>query len=619
MRYQINKGAKQYGAETVFEDIQFEIRDNEKIAIVGRNGCGKTTLLKIIAGEEHLERGTIHKDNKTIIGYLAQTTFANEEHTVYEELESSFKHLRMLQAQLHELEMKMVHDNGEQLLNKYANLAQEFEENGGYTYEAEMKTVLTKFHFHETDLMRKIATFSGGQKTRLAFVKLLLSKPDILLLDEPTNHLDLDTIEWLEGYVKRYPKAVVLVSHDRMFLDDVTDVIYEIEYGVMRRYPGNYTHYQKVKETDMERSKSAYARQQKDIQRLETLIEKFRYKKNKAAFAQSKIKYLERMDKLEDPKADTDSFHAHFVPRVKGGKRVLEIDHLKIGYDSELCEVNLEIMHGAKIAVLGPNGKGKSTLVKTLMGQVQPLSGSYLFGHQIEVGYFDQDMAQLHSKKTVLEEVWDQFDHLTRTEIQTILGNFLFHGEDVLKQVDCLSGGEKVRLSLVKLVLSQPNFLILDEVTNHLDILGKEALEEALNGYEGTMLFVSHDRYFISKIANAILVIDEGKATYYPLTYQEYSDKKKSVNPEIKSAVKPEQHAKGKSVRHINYGKEIAKLEKQIAAKESELEELRDLRFEPEYYHDYQKMNELDEKIDDVHNEIEHLMTLWEEYSEQAE
>lgn len=618
MRYQINKGAKQYGPETVFEDIQFEIRDNEKIAIVGRNGCGKTTLLRIIAGEESLERGTIHKDSKTVIGYLAQTTFANEEHTVYEELESAFSGLRELQGQLHELETQMLLDHSEALLNKYANLAQRFEENGGYTYEAEMKTVLTKFHFHEADLSRKIATFSGGQKTRLAFVKLLLSKPDILLLDEPTNHLDLDTIEWLEGYVKRYPKAVVLVSHDRMFLDDVCEVIYEIEYGVMRRYPGNYTNYQKVKDTDMERAKSAYVRQQKDIQRLEALIEKFRYKKNKAAFAQSKIKYLERMEKLENPKADTSCFHARFVPRIKGGKRVLEIHDLKIGYDQELCEVNLEIMHGAKIAVLGPNGKGKSTLVKTLMGQVKPLSGSYLFGHQIEVGYFDQELAQLHSHKTVLEEVWDQYDSLTRTEVQTILGNFLFHGEDVLKQVDCLSGGEKVRLSLVKLVLAQPNFLILDEVTNHLDILGKEALENALNGYEGTMLFVSHDRYFISKIANAILVIDEGKATYYPLTYQEYIEKDQKSQT-LQQSVKADKQSKEKAPRPINYGKEISKLEKQIEAKEEELEALRELRFEPEYYHDYQKMNELDERIDNVHNEIEHLMALWEEYSEQLE
>ncbi len=614
MRYQIHKGAKQYGANTIFEEIQFEIRDCEKIAVVGRNGCGKTTLLKIIAGEESLDRGTIHKDAKTTIGYLAQTTFANEEHSLKEELESVFGSLKVMQQRLDELTKRMSENHDESLLNQYADLAQAFEEAGGYTYESEIRTVLTKFHFSVEDLKRKISTFSGGQKTRLAFVKLLLSKPDVLLLDEPTNHLDLDTIEWLEGYVKRYPKAVVVVSHDRMFLDDVADVIYELEYGVMRRYPGNYTHYQQVKETDVERTKSAYARQQKEIQRLEELIEKFRYKKNKAAFAQSKIKYLDRMERIENPNVDDRTFHARFVPRVKGGKRVLEIRDLVIGYDRPLCMVNLEIMHGQKIAILGPNGKGKSTLVKTLMDQVAPLSGSFLFGHQIEVGYFDQELAQFNSGKTVLEEVWDSYDTMTRSEVRTILGNFLFHGEDVFKTVDCLSGGEKVRLALVKLILAQPNFLLLDEVTNHLDILGKEALEESLNGYEGTMLFVSHDRYFISKIATAILVIDEGKATYYPLTYAEYMQKR-AEKTNTTQVVRTQKAEKKQPVKTIHYQKEVDKLEKQIAKKEELLEELRERRYDPEYYHDYRKMNELDEQIDDVHNEIEHLMELWEEYS----
>ncbi len=640
MRYQINKGAKHYGGNTVFENIQFEIKDNEKIAIIGRNGCGKTTLLKIMAGIEELDAGTIHKENKTIIGYLAQTTFADETRTLREELEEVFARFADMQRRMDEMTAQMQQDHSEELLHKYADLAQAFETAGGYRYEAEMMSVLTKFHFNEQDLDRTIQTFSGGQKTRLAFVKLLLSKPDILLLDEPTNHLDLDTIEWLEGYVKRYEKAVVLVSHDRMFLDDVVDVVYELEYGVMRRYPGNYTNYQAVKKSDMERQKSAYVRQQKDIERLEALIEKFRYKKSKAAFAQSKIKYLERMERIENPKSDERTFHARFVPRIKGGKRVLEVHDLTIGYDQPLCSVNLEIMQGAKIAVLGPNGKGKSTFVKTLMRQVDPLSGSFLLGHQIEIGYFDQELAQFNSQKTVLEEVWDSYDMMTRSEVQTILGNFLFHGEDVFKTVDCLSGGEKVRLSFVKLVLAQPNFLILDEPTNHLDLLGKEALEESLHGYEGTMLFVSHDRYFISKLANAILVIDDGKATYYPLTYQEYCekiknqsedvhDKKRSVaNQRTSDMMHLDQvHAKSQSSavtstmmkkghRSVNYGKEIKKLEAQIAAKEETLEELRQLRFDPAYYHDYRKMNELDEQIDEMHNEIEHLMAKWETYSE---
>lgn len=615
MKYQIHKGSKYYGANTIFEDVQFEIKNTEKIAIVGRNGCGKTTLLKAIAGVESLDKGEIHAESNLTIGYLAQTTFADDDAIVEEELEHVFDHLRALGKQLEAVTEEMTTNHSEELLNKYANLQQRYEELGGYTYHSDMMTIFTKFGFSDEDLKRRISSFSGGQKTRLAFVKLLLSKPDILLLDEPTNHLDIATIEWLEGYVKRYPKAVVLVSHDRMFLDDVVDVVYEIEYGVMRRYPGNYTNYVNTKKSDIEQQKSAFVRQQKEIQRMEELIEKFRYKKNKAAFAQSKIKYLDRMDRIEDPNTDEKTFHARFEPRVRGGKRVLEVKGLTIGYGEPLCTVDLEVMQSARIAVIGPNGKGKSTLMKTLMGQIPALSGNFLLGHQIEVGYFDQELAQFDTANTVLEEVWNDFPDLTRTQVRTALGCFLFTGEDVFKTVDCLSGGEKVRLSFVKLMLSHPNFLMMDEPTNHLDLIGKEALEESLKDYEGTMLFVSHDRYFISKLATAILVIDEGKATYYPLTYHEYMHKE-SPQPTVKAEAKKEVK---KPERYINYGKEISKLEKKIAEKEEELEALRELRFEPEYYHDYHKMGELDGKIDDVHNEIENMMKLWEEYSEQIE
>ena len=618
MKYQIHKGSKYYGATTVFENIQFEIRNTEKIAIVGRNGCGKTTLLKIIAETEPLDRGEIHKENRLRIGYLAQTTFSNEDMLVEEEMESAFDNIKALGKRLEELTEKMCVDHSDEVLNAYANIQTQFEELGGYTYRNEMMTIFTKFGFSEDDLKRPISSFSGGQKTRLAFVKLLLSKPDVLLLDEPTNHLDLETIEWLEGYIKRYPKAVVLVSHDRMFLDDVVDVVYEIEYGVMRRYAGNYTNYVNVKKSDIEQQKSAYARQQKEIQRMEELIEKFRYKKSKAAFAQSKIKYLERMERIEDPKTDEKTFHVRFEPRTRGGKRVLEVKDLCIGYDHPLCTINLEVMQGNKVAIIGPNGKGKSTFMKTLMGQLSPLSGSFLLGHQIETGYFDQELAQFDSNQTVLEEVWNSFPELNRTQVRSALGCFLFSGEDVFKTVDCLSGGEKVRLSFVKLMLSHPNFLLMDEPTNHLDLIGKEALEESLQGFEGTMLFVSHDRYFISKLATAILVIDEGKATYYPLSYQDYINKDKVTVTE-KNTKDKDKKAGRKPERTINYGKEISKLEKKIASKEEELEQLRELRFEPEYYHDYQKMKELDDTIDDVHNEIENLMQKWEEYSELME
>lgn len=615
MKYQINKGAKSFGINTIFENIQFEIRDKEKIAIVGRNGCGKTTLLKVIAGIEELEKGDIHKENALSIGYLAQTTFEDESRSAEDELKDAFLGIKDLGKQMQELSKRMETDYSEILLNQYARISNEFEEKGGYTWEAEMRTIFTKFGFAEEELKKPIFEFSGGQKTRLGFVKLLLSKPDILLLDEPTNHLDLDTIEWLEGYVKHYPKAVVLVSHDRMFLDDVCDVIYELEYGVMRRYTGNYSKYLELKKNDVERAKSAYARQQQEIKRMEELIEKFRYKKNKASFAQSKIKYLERMEKVEEIKTDDRHFTARFTPRVKGGKRVLEVENLHIGYDHDLAIINLTIMQGEKVAVIGPNGKGKSTFVKTLMHQVPPRNGEFLLGHQVETGYFDQELAQFQNDATVLEEVWNAFPQLDRTQARTALGRFLFSGEDVFKTTDILSGGEKVRLSFVKLMLAQPNFLILDEPTNHLDLAGKLALESALQDYEGTMLFVSHDRYFIRSLATAVLVIDEGKAIYYPLRYQEYLEKIKQAQ-EVPVKKQEDGAPVRKKVRHINYEKEIIKLEKQIEAKEIELEQLREKRFEPEYYHDYQKMQGLDAEIDDVNNEIENLMALWEEYSE---
>ena len=610
MKYQINKGSKSYGGNGVFENIQFEIRNTEKIAVVGRNGCGKTTLMRIISEMEDLDKGEIHKENGLQIGYLAQTTFENEDLSVEEALMQSFEKVLQMENQLRLMEEQMSERHDEAFLNSYAKLQQAYEEAGGYQWQSEMMNVFTRFGFEIEDIHRPIHTFSGGQKTRLAFVKLLLSKPDILLLDEPTNHLDIMTIEWLQGYVKRYPKAVVVVSHDRMFLDDVCDVVYELEYGTMRRYVGNYTNYVNVKKQDVEQQRSAYIRQQKEIKRMEELIEKFRYKKNKAAFAQSKIKYLERMDVIENPEVDQKSFKARFQPAIKGGKNVLSIAQLGIGYDQELCNVTLELMRGQKVAVIGANGCGKSTLMKTLMGDVAPLSGSFLYGHQIDVGYFDQELAQFQSGETLLEEVWKDFPDLNRTEARSALGCFLFTGDDVFKTVDVLSGGEKVRLSFVKLMLSQPNLLLMDEPTNHLDLIGKEALEEALQDYEGTMLFVSHDRYFISKLATALVVIENNQATYIPLTYNEYMEKNKQ---EVK--VEKQQIRKGKE-RGINYKREVKKIEEKIANNEKQIETLKQLRFEPEYYNDYQKMQELDESINNLENELVEFMMLWEEYSE---
>ena len=617
MIYQVSHGSKSFGADTVFEDVQFEIKGNEKVTIVGRNGCGKTTFLRCLCGEMNFDKGTVSMATGTTIGYLAQKQIENDELTVRETLEEVFQHVFSIEERMHELEHLMKTNAEEKVLNQYAALQEEFELLNGYNWESEMMNVFTRFGFQKEDLERPVKEFSGGQKTRIAFVRLLLSKPDILLLDEPTNHLDLETIEWLEGYVRNYPKAVVTVSHDRMFLDHTTDVVYEIEYGKMTRYVGNYSNFVIQKKNDLEKRESAYRRQQKEIERLEALIDKFRYKKNKAAFAQSKIKYLERMDKI-DPVQESDdrSFHAHFTPAIKGGERVLDVKDLVIGYDHPLTTINLSIHRQNRIAVIGPNGTGKSTFVKTIMGMLPPLSGSYLYGHQITQGYFDQQLAQFSSNKTVLEELWDDYPDLDRTTIRSVLGQFLFSADDVFKTVSVLSGGEKVRLSLAKLLLQHANFLILDEPTNHLDIPGKEALEEALDEFTGTILFVSHDRYFISRIATGILELSGEGCTYYPLTYSEYEEKKKGIiEPVIVRERVEEKKPKVRSKDTLK--REINKIETKITEVEESLEEKRELRFEEEYYQDYQKMNALNEEIDDIHNELAHLYEEWEKLNEE--
>lgn len=619
MLYAISKASKYYGADTVFEDINFEIRGTEKIAIVGRNGCGKTTFLRCMCGEEQFDKGSISMQSGTVIGYLAQKVLEHDDWTVEQELMTIYEPLFALQKQMNILEEKMATDYSEKIMNQYANLQEQFEAMNGYNWESEMKTVFTRFGFDVEDLHKVIGTFSGGQKTRIAFVRLLLSKPDILLLDEPTNHLDIDAIEWLEGYVKNYPKAVVIVSHDRMFLDHTVDAVYNMEFGKMKRYAGNYSSFTVQRDNDLERQQSAYIRQQKDIERLQNLIEKFRYKSSKAAFAQSKIKYLDRMEKISVDQVNTKTFHAHFTPAIKGGEKVLETNHLKIGYDHVLTEVSMKMRRGDRIAIIGPNGTGKSTFVKTLMEIIPSLGGSYLFGHQIEKGYFDQQLAQFSSNKTVLEELWDAHPELDRTEVRSVLGQFLFSADDVFKQVNVLSGGEKVRLSFAKLLLEHSNLLILDEPTNHLDIPGKEALEESLKGFTGSVLFVSHDRYFIQQLATGLIRFEDGKAEFINKTYDEYmqSDDAKPLFDEKQEQQESSSEKTRRQISPEARRREIAKLEKQITEKEAELEDMRALRFEPEFYQDYTKMNELDQDIDDIHNEIAHLEKRWEELLEE--
>ncbi len=619
MLYQVSQGSKSFGADTIFEDVQFMIKGNEKITIVGRNGCGKTTFLRCITGEYAFDKGSVSIQNGIRIGYLAQQVLEHDDWTVEEELKTVFEPVFAMQRELNALEETMLTDSSDKVLARYADVQERFEAMNGYAWEAEMHTVFTRFGFTVQDLQKKVSEFSGGQRTRIAFAKLLLSKPDILLLDEPTNHLDLETIEWLEGYVRNYPKAIVMVSHDRMFLDHTTDVVYEIEYGHMTRYIGNYTSYQEQKKNNTEKMQAAYRRQQAEIERLEALIEKFRYKKNKAAFAQSKIKYLDRMDKIDPVReGDTKTFHARFTPARRGGQTVLETDKLGIGYDHLLTTVTMSLQRGQRIGILGPNGTGKSTFVKTLMGLVKPLSGTYLYGHQIDPGYFDQQLAQFSSGKTVLEEIWDEHPDLDRTAIRSVLGQFLFSADDVFKLTDVLSGGEKVRLSLAKLLLQNANLLILDEPTNHLDIPSKEALEDSLSEYTGSVLFVSHDRYFIRRLANALIVFENGEAVFYDMNYDEYEEgiKKQELQEAARRKAEKPEPVKERAMSPEALRREISRTEEAITRKEQELEDLRALRFEPEYYQDYQKMAVLDEQIDDVHNELAHLYEKWEKLSE---
>ena len=611
MIVQISNGTVYFGANDVFENIDFTVNENERIALVGRNGSGKTTLLKVLTGECELSSGQLIKANKTSISYLKQNALALSEDTIGEVFDQVFAKLKDLEKQMEELSDAMKEDPDEKLINKYSALQEEYKYLGGYTYQSEMLSVLAGFGFKESDLERKVSSFSGGEKTKIAFASLLLAKPDLLLLDEPTNHLDLSTIEWLENYLAKYKKAMVIVSHDRMFLDKTVNVVYELEYGSIRRYAGNYSSFVEQKKNDLIRQESAYRRQQKDIKRLEELIEKFRYKKNKAAFAQSKIKYLERMERIEDPKkADTKAFKAKFVCGVRGGKNVLSLDHFEVGYDKPLANVSLEIKRGDRNCVMGDNGTGKSTLLKSIIGETKPLGGYMMLGHQIQIGYFDQNLANFHNGNTVLEELWNEHPDLDMFKIRSVLGAFLFTADEVFKEVDVLSGGEKVRLSLAKLMMKKANFLILDEPTNHLDIISKEALENALNEYDGTILFVSHDRYFIRKIATSCLVIDTDKVTYYPDGYKDYIDAKVKEVPEKVKEEKNEVPLK-ELKQKPKYN--IKRLENEISLMEDILEDKRALRYEPEYYQDMKKMAELDDEIDEIHNKIHALEEKWEE------
>lgn len=624
MKLQVSNVYKSYGAHDILKGANLQVKGTEKIGLVGRNGCGKTTLLNIISGFEDLDKGERIVPNAVRIGSLSQTVFEDKTITVLEALEQVFAPLKKLEQEMHDQALVLSEDASEKQLAKYDRLQAEFELQGGYDYEYELRSVFNHFGFEESDLDKRIEEFSSGQQTRIALVRLLLEKPDILLLDEPTNHLDLDAIEWLEGYISRYPRAVILVSHDRMFLDHVCDEIVEIEHGKTTRYPGNYSHYVQAKEDWIKKNHDAYLRQQEEIHKMEDLIEKFRYKSSKAAFAQSKIKYLERMDRIEDYKEDASMIKATFSSDRKGGNRVLEVDHLTFGYDEPLSTVSFDLYRQNRVGIVGPNGIGKSTLIKTLMGKVPPLGGNWHFGHQIDIGYFDQETAAMHSNKTVLDTLWDDHPQSNQTQIRNALAAFLFTKDEVFKEVNDLSGGEKVCLSLARLMMAHDNLLVLDEPTNHLDIPAKEALEKALSNYDGTLLFVSHDRMFLSKMADKVLEVGP-KSQLYDFSYTEYAEKKKEGTLQL--SIEPITKKQGRGMAKVEPPKSAAILrqekntlqnrvrtiEELLAKAEEDVNSLEELRYEPEYYQDYRKMEELEGQIDDKKNEIAHLTKEWEE------
>lgn len=637
MQYKIQNGAVVFGADVILKNINFDIKNTEKIAIVGRNGCGKTTLLKLIAGEVDLHKRDsdedifIVKSGNPEIGYLKQMAFEDKTITMEEEVRKAFSKIIAMQKELEEKRRIMESEPTEQNIKVYTALHEHFVYLGGYYFEKEYEIVLKEFGFTNEDKKKRLEEFSGGQQTKIAFVKMLLSKPDILLLDEPTNHLDMRTIEWLEQYLKDYKRAVVIVSHDRMFLDRIVDVVYEIEYKTPKRYVGNYTAFMEQKKLNYEKQLKDYKEQQAEIARLNEIVEKFKNKPTKVAMTRSKLKQIEHMDKIEMPDSfDTKSFHTNLTPLVETGKDVLSVRNLVIGYDTPLATISMEAKKGKKYGIIGGNGIGKSTFLKTLTGKVNSLGGEFSFGPKVEIGYFDQQMAQYSSDKQVLDDYWDEFPTLTQTEVRNELAAFLFTGDDVFKRVNMLSGGEKVRLALCKIFKTRPNVLIFDEPTNHMDIIGKETLEQMLLNYEGTVLFVSHDRYFVKRIADELLALEDGHVEYYAYGYEEYEEKNAIRQAKYleemaftkATSASDNKESKEEKTKNYNPGKEeskrrrkLEKLEGEIAALEEEIETLKEELSMPENSTDYTRLQEIQQKIDEQEEKLLLLMEEWENYA----
>lgn len=622
MKYQIINGAITFGNNTILEEINFTINKSDRIAIVGRNGSGKTSLLKSLVDNDMLESGIgledlrIVKIGKPSIGYQEQHAFSNLDVTLLDEILKVYKDITNLENKIKKLEDKMISNATSETILEYTDCIERYKLIGGYSYKKEYEVALNKFGFSSEDKMKKLSEFSGGQRTKISFLKLLLSKPDILLLDEPTNHLDIVTVEWLEEYLSNYPKALVVISHDRMFLDKIVNKVYEIEYATLTLYKGNYSSYELQKKLNYEKQLADYEFQQKEIKRLQDIADRFRYKPSKASMAMSKLRKIEQMTIIDKPDhADTRNWKFLLKVDDYSSNNVLSVKDLVIGYQKiPLAKVSFNLYKGQKLAIIGENGKGKSTLIKTLMGIIPKISGKFTYGYNVNKEYFDQQMEFLNDENTVFDEYLQAFPTEDPQQVRNILGTFMFSGEDVFKKIKVLSGGEKVRLQLCKILRKSPNLLILDEPTNHLDIFSKEKLETLLTEYNGTVLFVSHDRYFINKVADSLLVFENDEVVYFDGKYDEYVNKSKNVvitSEKTKDKKISKKESKPKTTFAI-----MKKLERDIDKKENKRKELETKLFDKEIYTNITKVNEINDMIENLTKEIDNLYEEWENISE---
>lgn len=626
---QAQQVARFFGAEVLFDKVNLEVQDHARIGLVGVNGAGKSTLLRIIAGIDPPDQGQIVMNKGITLGYLAQNSGLDSSKTVYAEMLTVFTDLQKMAQQLKDIELQLVdHPTDASLLTNYDTLQTTFKAKNGYSYETEIKTVLNGFQFPEETYQMSVASLSGGERSRLALAKILLQKPDILILDEPTNHLDIETLNWLENYLQGYPGALLTVSHDQYFLDHVTKEIYALSRHQLRHYRGNYTNYLEQAAAELKHAEKEYEMQQTEIKKLQTFVDKNLSRASTTKRAQARQKQLDKMVRLEKPKNAEQSAHFRFEITEETGKEVLMVKDLAVGYDEVMSRpITFDVRKQQRVAIIGANGIGKSTLIKTLLGEIPALAGTFKFGANVAIGYYDQNQDQLDAKKTVLDTIWDEHPLLPEQQIRNVLGSFLFRGDDVQKVVHQLSGGEKARLLLTKLAMEKRNVLIMDEPTNHLDIQSKEVLEEALANFAGTLIFVSHDRYFINSLAEMVVDIDANGSHLYAGNYDFYLEKRAETSTtESSKQTEPISDNQAAFIADKNKQKEIRKVKRAVESAEKQLNELgaendriQLAMTQPEVLNDFQKLADLQAELEKNEQQQEEVEALWLQASEELE